>query len=104
MITGHGPRRHVPQDAVPAVPSTPYSTAVGETRQITLADGTRVTLNTNTRLYVSFSQRAREVMLERGEATFDVASPATAPPFNVVAGQRTFQAQAHAVQRAYPAG
>jgi transmembrane sensor len=93
MITGPGPRRHVTQGAVPAVPNTPYSTAIGETRQLTLVDGTRVTLNTNTRLYVSFSQRAREVVLERGEATFDVAHQATAPPFNVVAGQRTFQAQ-----------
>lgn len=93
MTGGHGRRRPVVAETGPAVPTTPYSTAIGETRQITLADGTRITLNTNTLLRVSFSQRAREVMLERGEATFEVAREATTRPFNVLAGARTFQAQ-----------
>jgi transmembrane sensor len=93
MMTGKGPRNPAAADMVPAVPTTPYATRIGETRQITLADGTLVTLNTNTIVRVAYSQRAREVTLERGEATFNVAHEATTRPFNVIAGQRTFQAQ-----------
>lgn len=93
MMTSGKARRPAVADTAPAVPTTPYSTAIGETRQITLADGTRVTLNTHTRLRVSFSQRAREVTLEHGEATFEIAHEATTRPFNVLAGARTFQAQ-----------
>jgi transmembrane sensor len=61
MITGHGPRRPpAAAKTVPAVPTTPYSTAIGETRQVTLADGTRVTLNTNSACVSGFrSGRAR---------------------------------------------
>ena len=93
MMTHGGQARMHDAHKAPAVPTTPYATAIGETRQITLADGTAVTLNTNTRLSVSFSQRAREVVLVRGEATFNVAHDGKASPFNVIAGQRTFQAQ-----------
>ena len=91
MLT-HGRTRQRPPNVVAAVPNTFYRTAIGETLEITLADGTRVTLNTDTRLVVSFSQGAREVQLMRGEATFNVAHEATTRPFNVIAGQRTFQA------------
>lgn len=90
MITGQGPRKR-PADAPLATPSTLYTTGIGETRPITLADGSVVTLNTNTRLRVTYSERAREVTLERGEATFNIAHVASAPPFNVISGQRTFQ-------------
>jgi transmembrane sensor len=83
---------HATMPMAPVVATTPYSTAIGETREITLADGTRVTLNTDTRLAVGFSQRAREVTVIRGEATFNVAHEATSRPFNVLAGQRVFQA------------
>jgi transmembrane sensor len=91
MMTGANSRQP-PKNAVPATPTTLYATAIGETRPIKLADGTRITLNTNTRLRVGFSARAREIQLERGEATFEVARDATSPPFNVIAGERTFQA------------
>ena len=94
MITGKGPRRPIASETTaPAVTTTPYSTRIGETRRITLPDGSSVTLNTNTIVRVAYSQRAREVTLERGEATFQVAREATTRPFNVIAGQRTFQAQ-----------
>jgi transmembrane sensor len=91
MVTGGHHRSPVEKQA-PAIPSTPYATAIGETREMTLGDGTQITLNTNTRISVSFSQQAREVVLVRGEATFNVAPEATPRPFNVIAGQRTFQA------------
>lgn len=50
-----------------------YQTIVGEQRQLTLADGSSVTLNTNTKLATQFSRRARTVRLEQGEAWFTIA-------------------------------
>ena len=91
MLT-HGQPQTPNHKMAPAVPSTFYRTAVGEAREITLADGTRVTLNTDTRLSVAFTQQAREVQLLSGEATFNVAHEATTRPFNVLAGQREFEA------------
>ena len=98
MATGKGPPRPQPASGTverltSAVPTTLYSTAIGETREITLADGSRVTLNTNTRVRVGFSKQAREVTLEHGEATFNVTHAAQAPPFHVIAGARKFQVQ-----------
>ena len=43
------------------------ATGVGETRSHTLADGTRLLLNTDTALNVHFSDHAREIRLHRGE-------------------------------------
>jgi transmembrane sensor len=45
-----------------------YESAVGVKRRITLADGTSVILNTNSRLDVNFSANRRDVRLVRGEA------------------------------------
>lgn len=50
-----------------------YTTVVAERRAIELADGSRVTLNTGSRVRVSSDGHARRVRLERGEALFDVA-------------------------------
>jgi transmembrane sensor len=58
-----------------------YATAIGENRTIGLNDGTRLTLNTNTRLRTA----ARQVWLESGEAYFDVAHD-SAHPFVIEAG------------------
>lgn len=63
-----------------------YVTQVGETRTITLADGSQVQLNTNSELHVSFSREERRTELLRGEAFFDVARQ-TARPFTVAAGK-----------------
>ena len=49
-------------------------TGVGELRTVTLEDGTRVQLNTDTRIVVHYDKTARRVRLERGEALFEVAS------------------------------
>lgn len=49
------------------------STGVGEQRVMVLDDGTRVSLNTDTRVRVEFSAAQRAVSLERGEALFEVA-------------------------------
>jgi transmembrane sensor len=62
------------------------STAVGEQRLLNLDDGTRVELNTDTRLRVSFDRSTRTVVLESGEAYFQVTHERR--PFIVVAGER----------------
>ncbi|HUE63800.1 MAG TPA: FecR domain-containing protein [Rhizomicrobium sp.] len=59
-----------------------YETAIGGQRRITLADGSSVILNTNSRLDVDFSGTSRDVHLMRGEAYFDVVHN-KAHPFTV---------------------
>jgi transmembrane sensor len=54
-------------------------TAVGQERQVRLADGTSVELDTATRIEVRFSRREREVRLLAGQALFDVAHRADWP-------------------------
>ena len=61
-----------------------YATAVGETRQIALDDGSRVHLNSDTVLAVDFTAACRCVRLIQGEAFFTVASDAEWP-FQVMA-------------------
>jgi transmembrane sensor len=53
-----------------------YSTRIGEVRRVPLPDGSAITLNTQTRLTVAFSNLSREVRLLRGEALFEVAADA----------------------------
>lgn len=67
------------------------STGRGERRVVSLKDGTRVTLNTDTRLVVRYRAAARRVWLERGEALFEVAK---APhwPFIVTAAGHDIRA------------
>ena len=68
-----------------------YFTAVGERGELQLGDGTRVTLNTNTRMVVSFGPSQRNVSIPFGEASFHVASDRNRP-FMLIAGRRQFQA------------
>ncbi|TWT10289.1 DUF4880 domain-containing protein [Reyranella sp. CPCC 100927] len=50
-----------------------YSTAVAETRQVTLSDGSVVSLNANSAIALHYSKHRRDVTLLRGEAFFVVA-------------------------------
>lgn len=68
-----------------------YRTGVGQRRAVTLADGSRVTLNTASTVEVAFSASERRVRLVRGEALFQVAHDAT-KPFLVDAGSARFRA------------
>jgi transmembrane sensor len=52
---------------------TGYQTRIGSQRTIALADGSKVELNTDTRLRVRVTANTRSVWLERGEAFFAVA-------------------------------
>jgi transmembrane sensor len=58
---------------------------IGEIRTITLEDGSRVTLDTNSVVEVRFDGERRLVQLERGRARFEVAHDARRP-FVVAAG------------------
>lgn len=64
-----------------------YVTDVGGFRTVALRDGSRVELNTDTRLRVAMDEQTRNIHLERGEAYFDVAHDAQRP-FVVHAGDQ----------------
>ena len=64
---------------------TRFQTAIGEQAAVALPDGSSFDLNTNSRIWVDFSQRQRVIRLERGEAFFKVAHD-THRPFWVRAG------------------
>lgn len=49
-----------------------YTTGVGEQRTVRLQDGTRLTLNSDSKVVVRFAKARRRVTLARGEAYFDV--------------------------------
>lgn len=59
--------------------ATPYETAIGERKSITLADGSTAELNADTRMRVALSERERRVYLDQGEALFDVRQDADRP-------------------------
>ena len=64
-----------------------YTTGVGEQRVVRLDDGTRLSLNSGTRVVITYSDSERRVELVRGEAFFEVAHNA-ARPFIVTAGDQ----------------
>jgi transmembrane sensor len=73
------------------LPTATYRTALGEQRTITLADGSRVTLNTDSVLRTRRSGTQRLVYLDKGQAFFKVAHDAS-HPFVVTAAGRTVTA------------
>ncbi|MCW1430764.1 FecR family protein [Novosphingobium sp. JCM 18896] len=77
------------------VTSQHYRTAIGNRRTIQLADGSEVTLNTDTALDVAYSARERRLVLQRGQALFKVTKDA-ARPFTVTSGLR--QVTAHGTE------
>jgi transmembrane sensor len=64
---------------------TRFQTAIGEQAAVAMPDGSSFDLNTNSRIWVDYSQRQRVIRLERGEAFFKVAHD-TQRPFWVRAG------------------
>jgi transmembrane sensor len=69
-----------------AVPDR-FETVVGGLEAVPLADGSRVTLNTDSEVQVSLAREERVVNLNRGEAYFEVAKEPRRP-FVVNAGNR----------------
>ena len=77
----------MPVSLLSAPPQT-YTTAKGEHRTVTLADGTKVDLNAGTRMTVTLARHERRVSMPEGEAVFDVAKDHSRP-FLIAAGDRT---------------
>jgi transmembrane sensor len=79
----------------PAVQTSPlaaigpadYTSAKGQVRAITLADGSRVTLDTDSAVDVAYTRGERVVRLLRGRAFFDVEHD-TSRPFSVRASNQ----------------
>lgn len=69
-------------------PDTLYMTAKGESRDIQLADGSRISLNTDSNLSVRLDKDARRVTVHDGQALFDVAHD-THRPFLISVGDET---------------
>ena len=63
-----------------------YATDVGRIQVVKLADGSSMELNTNTRVHTEITSTHRVVVLDSGEAYFDVVHDA-ARPFVVLAGK-----------------
>ena len=64
-----------------------FSTSVGERQVVSLADGSQLTLNTNTSIHSKLTKNQRRVWLDRGEVYFDVAHDASRP-FIIMAGDQ----------------
>lgn len=69
-----------------------YQTAVGERISAALPDGSMAILNTNSRLRVAYTGTQRRLILEAGQALFEVAK-GRAAPFVVQAGERSITAR-----------
>lgn len=64
-----------------------YATAKGQARLVALTDGSRIHLNSGSRITVRLERKGRFVELTEGEAAFDVAKDASRP-FLIAAGER----------------
>lgn len=68
-----------------AVTSGTFTTAIGQQQSVDLADGSRVTLNTDSEVEIALNVRERNIRLLKGEALFEVAHD-PGRPFQVYAG------------------
>lgn len=77
-----------PFAADPMAGAVTYQTPVGEVRDVRLADGSTATLDTDTVLRVTLHDDVRQVVIERGQAYFDVSHDLNRP-FRVDVADRT---------------
>lgn len=70
-----------------AVEQASYQTAVGDLQDISLPDGSVITLSSDSRILVTLSRNERHIDLQQGEAFFKVAKDSSRP-FVVSAGDR----------------
>ena len=84
---------YIRQPVTSSTPDEPIhaATEVGQTEEIALQDGSRINLNTDSKLDVAFVKAERSVYLEKGEAFFDVAHDPDRP-FTVYAGTHSVTA------------
>jgi transmembrane sensor len=79
-----------PKSAAPVVQSSPriiqhYQTGVGETTVFALTDGSLMQLNTDSKVTVEYTAKARHITLMQGEVYVDVAKDPS-KPFTVASG------------------
>jgi transmembrane sensor len=72
-----------------------YATGLGERRVVTLPDGSKLSLDGQTKIVVRYTKGARELKLVSGQARFDVTADPLRP-FKVAAGEETVAANAGA--------
>lgn len=65
-----------------------YATHIGEQRSVRLTDGSRIVLNTDTKVVVRYTDGRRDIRLVRGEAQFDVAKNPDRPFVVTAEGQQ----------------
>lgn len=81
-----------PRGRTTAGPEWPlYATAIGERKPVALSDGSKVLLNTDSRIQVEYTSQERVVRLLQGEAYFEVAHNRERP-FLVYAGANVVRA------------
>lgn len=68
-------------------PAEVFATEIGKTQAVRLADGTRMELNTDTKVHADVTASRRVVTLDAGEVYFDVVHD-DKRPFTVYAGNR----------------
>lgn len=69
-----------------------YSTAVGESRNLTLEDGTEVALNSSSAISVAYTQQQRIIMLLHGEIHISTGHAGQGRPFLVATDQGSIHA------------
>jgi transmembrane sensor len=79
-----------------------YSTALGERKLLTLADGTEIELNTNTEIKASVIGAERRIRIEKGEAYFHVKHDPAHPFVVIAAGQKIVDIGTEFVVRRMP--
>ena len=72
----------------PPVAASVYASTLGQVRSFALADGSRATLSSDSRIEVRLLPHARDITLVRGEAIFEVAKDPTRPFTVAAAGYR----------------
>jgi len=65
---------YVNREEAQSATAVTFATRLGEVREEKLADGTVLTLDTDTRVHLSLSDKDRVVQIERGRVRFSVAS------------------------------
>lgn len=69
-----------------------YRTRVGEQQKVTIADGSQITLNTDTAIDVSFSNEQRLIVLRKGEIYIETSHRKDPRPFLVSSAQGQLRA------------
>lgn len=77
--------RQGPAPAVASAEARRFSTGIGQRLAMMLDDGSRLTLNTATAVRIAYTPGERHVILEHGQAWFEVAK-GQSRPFRVTAG------------------